>query len=81
MIEMSLTKEARRIRRIALGDLLYRSARKFGSRTALVDGTERIGFAELDARSSRFAHYLLSTLGAGKQIGMLCANSIDMVVA
>lgn len=81
MIEMSLTKEARRIRRIALGDLLYRSARKFGSRTALVDGAERIGYDDLDARSSRFAHYLLSTLGPGKQVGMLCANSIDMVVA
>ena len=51
MIEMSLTKEARRIRRIALGDLLYRSARKSGSRTALVDGAERISYAELDARS------------------------------
>ena len=81
MIEMSLTKEARRMRRIALGDLLHRSARKSGSRTALVDGAERISYAELDARSSRFAHYLLSTLGTGKQIGMLCANSIDMVVA
>lgn len=81
MIEMSLSKEARRIRRIALGDLLHRTARKSGSRTALVDGTERINYADLDARSSRFAHYLLSALGPGKQIGMLCANSIDMVVA
>ncbi|MEF9947380.1 MAG: AMP-binding protein [Comamonas sp.] len=81
MIEMSLTKEARRIRRIALGDLLHRTALKFGERTALVDGDQRLRYAELDARSSRFAHYLLSKFGAGKQIGMLCANSIDMVVA
>ena len=81
MIEMNLSRQARRIRRIALGDFLYRSARKFGERTALVDGDQRISYAELDARSSRFAHYLLSTLGTGKQVGMLCANSIDMVVA
>ena len=81
MIEMNLSKQARRIRRIALGDFLYRTARKFGDRTALVDGDQRIRYADLDARSSRFAHYLLSTVGAGKQVGMLCANSIDMVVA
>lgn len=81
MIEMNLSNEARRIRRIALGDLLYRTARKFGERTAVVDGDQRINYADLDARSSRFAHYLLSTLGTGKQVGMLCANSIDMVVA
>ena len=81
MIEMNLSASARRIRRIALGDLLYRTARKFGQRTALVDGEQRISYADLDARSSRFAHYLLDKIGTGKQIGMLCANSIDMVVA
>jgi long-chain acyl-CoA synthetase len=81
MIEMKLSPAGRRIRRIALGDLLYRSARKFGQRTALVDGEARINYADLDARSSRFARYLLGLLGTGKQVGMLCANSIDMVVA
>lgn len=81
MIEMNLSQQARRIRRIALGDLLYRTAAKFGQRTALVDGEQRISYAELDARSSRFARYLLDSIGPGKQVGMLCANSIDMVVA
>ena len=78
MIEMNLSNEARRIRRIALGDLLYRTTRKFGERTALVDGDQRINYADLDARSSRFAHYLLSTLGTGKQVAML--QNFDSVI-
>ena len=81
MIDMPPTEALRRIRRVALGDLLHRSARKHGARTAVVDGGQRIGYAELDARSSRFGHWLLERLGAGRQVGMLCNNSIDMVVA
>ena len=81
MIQMPITPAARRIRRVALGDFVHRSARKFGERTAVVDGDIRLSYAELDARSSRFAHYLLETFGSGRQIGMLCMNSADMVVA
>ena len=81
MIDMSVTDAARRIRRVALGDLIHRSALKFGSRTAVVDGDIRLSYADLDARSSRFAHHLLGAVGSGRQIGMLCMNSADMVVA
>ena len=81
MITMPLTPEFKRINRIALGDILHRSALKFPARTAVVDGDIRLSYAELDARSSRFGHYLLATLGSGKQVGMLCQNSADMVVA
>ena len=81
MIQMPVSPAARRIRRIALGDLVHRSARKFGERIAVVDGAIRLSYAELDARSSRFGHYLLEALGSGRQIGMLCLNSADMVVA
>ena len=81
MIEMPLTNAAHRIRRIALGDLVYRTAKRFGERTALVDGAQRIRYDELDRRSSRLAHHLQKAVGAGQQVGMLCANSIDMVVA
>ena len=81
MIDMPLSDTARRIRRVALGDLVHRTARKHGTCTAVVDGDARITYAELDARSSRFGHWLLGRFGAGCQIGMLCANSIDMVVA
>nr|HMO49043.1 AMP-binding protein [Rubrivivax sp.] len=81
MIEMPPTGALRRIRRVALGDFVHRSALKFGERTAVVDGDIRLSYAALDARSSRFAHHLLESVGSGRQIGMLCANSADMVVA
>ena len=81
MIHMPPTDALRRIRRVALGDLVHRSALKFPGRTAVVDGDLRLSYAEFDARSSRFAHHLLAAVGTGRQIGMLCANSADMVVA
>ena len=81
MLNLPETEAARRIRRVALGDLPHRSALKFPDRTAVVDGDVRLSYAELDARSSRFAHHLLDVLGTGRQIGMLCNNSADMVVA
>ncbi len=71
-----------RISRIALGDVLHRSARRFGARTALVDGAHRMSYSELDAASNRFAHHLLGIgLARGERVGMLCNNSIQMVVA
>lgn len=81
MIDIPLSPQAQRMRRIALGDLVYRSARKYGERNAIVDGGLRLSYAELDARSSQFAHYLLQLVGSGRQIGMLCANSADLLVA
>ena len=81
MINVPQSASLARIQRVALGDIVHRSALKFAQRTAVVDGALRLTYAELDARSSRFAHHLIATMGSGKQIGMLCANSADMVVA
>ncbi len=81
MIDMPASDSLRRIQRVALGDFVHRSALKYPNRTAVVDGDVRLSYAELGARSSRFAHHLLATIGSGKQVGMLCANSADMVVA
>ena len=81
MMDMPMSANARRIRRVALGDLLHRSARKWGDRTAVVDGDLRLNYVQLDALSSQCAHYLLNTLGSVHAIGMLCANSADMLVA
>jgi len=81
MIDMPLSAQARRMRRIALGDLVYRSAKTYGARNAVVDGALHLSYADLDARSSQFAHYLMQGVGQGRQIGMLCANSADMLVA
>ena len=81
MIDMPSSDPSRRIHRVALGDFVHRSALRFGPRTAVVDGALRLSYAELDARSSRFGHYLVQTIGSGRQVGMLCTNSADMVVA
>lgn len=81
MLDISVSDSLRRIRRVALGDFVHRSALKFPERTAVVDGDIRLNYADFDARSSRFAYFLLGQLGGGRQIGMLCQNSADMVVA
>ena len=73
---------SQRIGRIALGDVIHRAARRFGDRTALIEGEQRLSFTELDAASNRFAHHLLAQgLKSGERVGMLCNNSIQMVVA
>jgi long-chain acyl-CoA synthetase len=56
----STERSRAQIGRIALGDVIHRSARRFGSRTALIDGERRISFTELNALSNCFAHYLLA---------------------
>jgi long-chain acyl-CoA synthetase len=72
----------RRIARIALGDLIHRAARRFGGKAAIIDRERRVSFIELNADSNRFAQYLLSTHAtSGDRIGMLCNNSVEMVVA
>ena len=72
----------RRIARIALGDLIHRAARRFGEKAAIIDRERRVSFVELNADSNRFAHYLLSRHAtSGDRIGMLCNNSVEMVVA
>lgn len=73
---------ANHIRRIALGDILRRSARRYRDKIALVDGEATLTYREMDAAANRFANYLLGLgLKAPAKVGMICANSIDMLVA
>jgi long-chain acyl-CoA synthetase len=69
----------RRINRTVLGDLVARSAERFGDRTALIDGERRVSHRELDELSSRFAHHLLRSLAPGTPVATLTANSVEMV--
>lgn len=70
------------IGRVALGDLLRRSAARGGDRIALIEGERRTSFAELDATANRFARYLLARgLLRGQKVAMLCNNSTAMVAA
>lgn len=71
-----------RISRVTLGDVVHRSARRFGERTALIEGEHRLSYRALDAASNRFAHHLLDLgLAKGARVGMLCNNSTQMVIA
>jgi long-chain acyl-CoA synthetase len=70
------------LNRIALGDTLHRSARKFGERTALIEGAQRMTYAQLDAATNQFAHHLLASgLEAGDKVAMICNNSIQFLIA
>lgn len=70
------------ISRIAIGDILRRTARRMPGNLALVDGSRRITYAELDALSNRVAHHLLAA-GAkpGDRCSTICGNSIELVAA
>ena len=82
MSTATLESARARIGRVALGDVLHRAARRFGERTALVEGGRRISFRALDEDANRMAHALAgSGLVAGDRVAMLCENSADMVVA
>jgi len=62
--------------------MLDRSARRFGRHVALIDGEERVSYGELAEHANRVANHLLGLgLRPGDRVGMLCANSIEMVTA
>ncbi|WP_204318779.1 class I adenylate-forming enzyme family protein [Pseudooceanicola aestuarii] len=68
------------IARIALGDILRRSARRTPGNIALVDGDRRVTYAALDAMANRMAHELLAR-GAqkGERCATMMANSVELV--
>lgn len=77
-----MTATFHRISRVALGDLLHRSARRWPEKLAVVEGELELTYAELDRRSNAFAHWLLSQrLPAGARVAMICGNSAQMVTA
>ena len=71
-----------RIARIALGDLIHRAANRFSERPAIFHDEGVVTFAQMNAQSNRFAHFLIGQgLREGAHVGMLCANSVEMVYA
>src|SRR5271168_4129443 len=69
-----------RISRVAIGDILHRSARRFPDRIALTDGDRFATYAEIEADANRLANYLLSRgLKPGDKISTICNNSIELV--
>ncbi|WP_158971227.1 class I adenylate-forming enzyme family protein [Chachezhania sediminis] len=69
------------ITRIAVGDILRRTARRLPGNTVLVEGDRRVTAAELDAAANRMAHYLIAQgCQPGDRCAMMFGNSIELVV-
>jgi amino acid adenylation domain-containing protein/non-ribosomal peptide synthase protein (TIGR01720 family) len=67
---------------LSVAALLARRAQACPSRTALVFGSERVSFADLDARVSRLARLLLARgIGPERVVALGLPRSVDMVVA
>lgn len=70
------------IRRVALGDNLTHAARVHDQALALVDGDERVSYADLETQANRFAQHLLAKgLAPGSKVAVLGNNSIEFLVA
>lgn len=69
-----------RIGRVAIGDILRRSARRYGDRVAATDGARRVTYAEIERDANRIGNYLLSSgLAPGDKVATVCNNSIEFV--
>lgn len=65
-----------------IGDLIARSARRFGTKPCLVEGERVVTFADFDAATNRFANAMRAAgLDHGDRVGVLLPNGIDCLVA
>ena len=70
-----------RINRIAIGDSLRRAAARRPDKTALIEGTRRLSYRQLDSDVNRFANHLLGLgLVKGDTVATLCLNSTELVI-
>ena len=70
------------VRRIALGDVLEKNARRVGDKTAIIDGKVRLSHTELSQQTNQFAQYLLQRqFQTGDKIAMLAGNSNQFLIA
>ncbi|MCD6043441.1 MAG: long chain acyl-CoA synthetase, partial [Burkholderiales bacterium] len=65
-----------------LHDHLIESARRLPDKVALVCGTERLTYADLDARSNGLAHRLVAAgVERGDRVIVFADNTVETVVA
>ncbi len=69
------------LRRQTPGDLLRRSAGRFPTRIALVDGEVELTYRELNELANRFASRVLAGTAPGERAVVLLPNSWQLVVA
>ena len=68
------------LRRAMLGDLVTRSAHRFGDRIALVSGQERVTFKTLNERSCQAANaFLRMGIGRGDRVAFMTHNNLDYI--
>lgn len=73
--------EVTAVNRVAIGDIVRRSASRFPEKTAFIQGEEKWTFSEVDDRCNQFAHYLLeSGFKKGDTIVTICTNSIESII-
>ncbi|MFZ5632884.1 MAG: AMP-binding protein [Bacillota bacterium] len=66
------------LRRATLGDLVTRSALRFGNHIALVSGQERISFKTLNERSCQAANaFMKMGIGPGDRVAFMTHNCLD----
>ncbi|MGJ3508596.1 acyl-CoA synthetase [Enemella sp. A6] len=65
-----------------IADLIEHAIDVVPERTALIDERRSLGYAELEAEANRLAHWFAAQdIETGDHVGILCANSVDHVVA
>ena len=70
------------IGRVAIGDILRRTARRHPNRVCVSDGPRRATYAEIERDANRFANALLARgLKPGDKVSTFTNNSVDMVKA
>lgn len=70
------------VNRVAIGDIIRRTASRLPQKEAIIDGNKRITFQELEEVTNRFANYLLASgLKKGDTLATICGNSWQFIVA
>src|SRR5262245_47152258 len=65
-----------------LHHLFEQSAERTPNQTALVCGSDRLSYAELDQRANRLAHHLAARgVGPGSRVGLLVERSVEAYAA
>jgi long-chain acyl-CoA synthetase len=69
------------VNRVAIGDIVRRSAHRFPEKPALIENDRVMSFKEFNETCNKFANYLLSSgLEKGDKIVTICGNSIEHAV-
>ncbi len=79
---MNLYEEISVLNRVAIGDIIRRTARRVPDKTAIIDGDFRITYRQFDQLTNQFANYLKSLgLEKGDAVATIAINSAAHLIA